>query len=321
LVDAIKAEKPKSFDTNTIRVFLGAVRAYCTMNDLEKAGNVSTVLVELGPDNLQINDVLVEFCRLLNVERKKADARVTEVGESANIEEANAAKAHQAAIHELLAKTIIKLSERNDLSLGHMMFIGETLNAIDKTEQASDEFRKILKRTETDPEFAKRSQKAMTLIRTELLKSLRKEGKFTEALQQVEKLISEHRNALEPLMEKGRILEAIAEKNPAKFQAAIDHWTMLRNRLQGMKKKPNEYYEVMYNCASCLVREAELSKDKTKKMDSAKKAEQVLKSPLILSPKLNGPDTVAKYKALMNKAIQMQGRTPEKADAKAEKKP
>ena len=85
-----------------------------------------------------------------------------------------------------------------------------------------------------------------------------------------------------------------------------------------MRKKPDEYYEVMYNVAKCLVREAEKSKDKAKTVDCAKKAEQVLKSPMILSPKLNGPDTVAKYKSLLNKAIVLQGRSP---DAKGEKKP
>ena len=36
-----------------------------------------------------------------------------------------------------------------------MMFIGETLNAVGMTAEASEQFQKILKRTETDPEFAK----------------------------------------------------------------------------------------------------------------------------------------------------------------------
>ena len=171
---------------------------------------------------------------------------------------------------------------------------------------------------DTDPEFAKRAKKAMSLLRTELLKALRKQEKFDEALKQVDQLIKENPNALEPLMEKGRILEAWAEKDPAKFDAAVGHWAMLRNRLQGMRKKPDEYYEVMYNVAKCLVREAEKSQDKAKAVDCAKKAEQVLKSPMILSPKLNGPDTVAKYKVLMNKAIVLQGRSP---DTKGEKKP
>ncbi len=47
----------------------------------------------------------------------------------------------------------------------------------------------------------------------------------------------------------------------------------------------------------------------------------MLKAALILSPKLNGPDTVAKYKVLLDKAITMQGRSPSpKVETKEEKK-
>ena len=48
LVDAVKAEKPQTFDTNTIRIFLGAVRAYCALKRLDKAGQASDVLVAIG---------------------------------------------------------------------------------------------------------------------------------------------------------------------------------------------------------------------------------------------------------------------------------
>jgi len=232
LVDAIKAEKPQSFDTTTIRVFLGAVRAYCLLNELDKAGEVSAVLVDLGPDTLQVNEVLVEFAKLLNLERKKADARVTELENTANAEELKAAKARLASTRALLGKTLVKLSQRQSLGLGHMMFIGETLNTIGMTAEASQQFHKILKRTETDQEFAKRAQKAMSLLRTELLKVLRTQEKYDEALKQVDQLIKENPKALEPLMEKGRILEAWAEKDPGKFDEAVGHWAMLRTRLQ-----------------------------------------------------------------------------------------
>ena len=117
-------------------------------------------------------------------------------------------------------------------------------------------------------------------------------------------------------MEKGRILEDWAEKDPAHFDQAVSHWVMLRSRLQPLRPKPPEYYEVMYNVAACLVREAEKSKDKAIALDRAQKAEQVLKAALILSPKLNGPDTVARYKVLLDKAIVLQGRSPEPKDAK-----
>ena len=58
-------------------------------------------------------------------------------------------------------------------------------------------------------------------------------SKFDEALKQVDQLIKDNPNALEPLMEKGRILEAWAEKDPAKFDEAVAHWAMLRQRLAG----------------------------------------------------------------------------------------
>ena len=48
----------------------------------------------------------------------------------------------------------------------------------------------------------------------------------------------------------------------------------------------------------------------------------MLKAALILSPKLNGPDTVARYKVLLDKAITMQGRSPgQKVESKDAKKP
>jgi hypothetical protein len=321
LIETIKAEKPKTFDTNTIRIFLGAVRTYCTLKELDKAGDASAVLVSIGPDALPVNDVLVEFAKLLNLERKKADAQVTELEIGIKAEELKAARARLASMQDLLGKILLNLAQRKELGLGHMIFVGETLNTIGMTVEASQLFQKILDRMKTDQDFAQRGEKALSLIRTELLKALRKQEKYDEALKQVDQLIHEHPRALEPLMEKGRILESWAEKDPAKFDLAVGHWAALRTRLQAIKgKKPPQYYEVMYNVAKCLAREAEKTTDKTVSLDRAKKAEQVLKAALVLSPKLDGPDTVAKYKVLLDKAITMQGRSPgpkvEKSDAK-----
>ncbi len=109
LVEAIKAEKPKTFDLNTIRIFLGAVRTYCTLKELDKAGQASAVLVSIGPDTLPVNDVLVEFAKLLNLERKKADARVTELEIGIQAEELKAARARLASMQELLGKILLNL--------------------------------------------------------------------------------------------------------------------------------------------------------------------------------------------------------------------
>jgi tetratricopeptide (TPR) repeat protein len=323
MIDMIEAEKPQTLDATTLRIFLGAVRAYSALGQLDKAGKVSTLLIDLGPDTLEVNAGLIEFAKLLNLECKKASAVVTELESAKNDEELNKAKVRLASLQELLGKILLKLADRREVSLAGMMFLGETLNSLGMTAQAGGELQKILDRAKTDKDFAKAAEKAMPRIRTELLKTLRERGKFDEALAQVDQLIKEHPNALDPLMEKGKILEAWAEKDPTKFDDAVAHWAMVRNRLQPLANRPGcpaEYFDVMYNVAKCLVREAQQSKDKTVVLDRAKKAEQVLKAPLILNPTLNGPDMVAKYKVLLNQAIALQGRSPDQNGAKKNEK-
>jgi hypothetical protein len=310
LVDAVKGEKPKGFDETTVRIFLGAARAYTALGELEKAGDVSGVLIDLGPDALEVNAVLAKFARLLDLERKKAMAAVTELEAAGKAAECDAARARLASIEKLLGGILVKLSARQQVSLAEMVFVGDAFSAVGMVEEASRQYQKILKRAESDAEFAKAAAKAMTRVRAQLVGLLRKQGKFEEALAQAEKLIRDNPRALEPLMEKGRILEGWAEKEPKQYDKAVSHWVMLRSRLQPLRPKPPEYYEVMYNVAACLVREAERSQNKSIALDRAKKAEQVLKAALVLSPRLNGPDTVARYKVLLDKAITLQGRSP-----------
>jgi hypothetical protein len=314
LVDITTTEKPQTLDEGTLRIFLGAVRAYCAAGNLDKAASVGGMLIELGPDTPPVNAVLVDFAKLLSEERKKADAQVTEM--ESTTDDPAPAKARLAFINALLGKILTKLADRREVSLAGMVFIGDALSAVGMTADASRQYEKIIHRAEADAEFAKVAEKAVTRVRAHLVDLLRKEGKYEESLKQVDLLLKDHSNSLELLMEKGLILQEWSEMEPAHFNEAVAHWVMLRSRLQALRKKPPEYYDVMYNVAACLIREAETSKDKATAMDRAKEAERVLKSPLILSPRLNGPDMVARYKVLLNKAISMQGRSPERKDEK-----
>jgi cellulose synthase operon protein C len=316
LVEALKAEKPKTFDETTLRIFLGAVRAYAALGELEKAGDASALLIALGPDTPEVNAAITRFARLLDLERKKAVAAVTELEQSTKVAELNAARARLASIEKLLGAMLVKLAGRQHLSLAETVFVGDALNNVGMTDEASGQYQNILKRAEADPDFAMTAAKALTRVRAQLVGILRKQGKFEEALAQAERLIKDNPGALEPLMEKGRILEGWAENDPKYYDKAVSHWVMLRSRLQPLRQKPPEYYEVMYNVAACLVREAEKSPDKPTTLDRAKKAEQVLKAALVLSPRLNGPDTVARYRVLLDRAIALQGRSPEQKESK-----
>ena len=120
-------------------------------------------------------------------------------------------------------------------------------------------------------------------------------------------------------MKRARILEAWAEKDPAKFDEAVAQWSLVRN-VPALKKRPEEYYDANYSVAKCLMHEAQQSKEKAVTLDRAKKAEQVLKACLVLNPALSGPDMVAKYKVLLDQAIALQGRPPENKNAKKAEK-
>jgi hypothetical protein len=139
-------------------------------------------------------------------------------------------------------------------------------------------------------------------VRAQLIGLLRADKKYEEALSQADKLIEVTGGKnLDALMERGRILQGWAEQDPAHLPDAVAHWTDLRLKLQSIRagKKPDELFEVMYNAAYCLVQESKATGDRSKAGD----AEKMLKSVLIQNSKLNGPDTVAKYKVLLAEAI------------------
>jgi tetratricopeptide (TPR) repeat protein len=127
---------------------------------------------------------------------------------------------------------------------------------------------------------------------------------YEEARRAADSLIEQHPNSLEPRMEKARIIQRIAEQNPASYDEASGEWSMLRTILQGMRKKPPEYYEATYNLGACLIKQGDILKAgaSDQQAEAEKKfrdAQKLLKSTLIMAPQLNGPDMVAKFEALL----------------------
>ena len=299
LVDELAAVKPRTLDKTTIEILLGAVRTFCGLGDLDKAGEAGGLLIDLGPDTPQVNAHLIELARLLQ-------------GELENSKKAaptKAAETRLASFRDLLSKTLLKLAGRKQMSAAAMAFLGDGLGSLGKTDEASQVYQAVIEHAESDPEFANAGRRVMTRVRAKLVGLLRQQGKSEEALGQVDKLIKDNPTALEPMMEKGWILENLADQDPAYLEKAVAHWTELRTRLQAVRgaKRPDEYFEVIYRVAACLMRQADDARDKATATDRARKAEQVLTWALIEYPKLNGADAVARYQALRDKARQAQG--------------
>jgi hypothetical protein len=162
-----------------------------------------------------------------------------------------------------------------------------------------------------------KAQKSIPALRVRLISVLRQRKDFEGALKQLDAQLKENPRALDLLMEKGRILQARAEKDPTKFDDAVAHWNGLRRQLDQPKtRKTADYYEVVLNVATCLVEDAR----KNKSTEKAAQAGQLLHAVESLSPTLSGPDMVARFKALSAQADELAGRKPKpKPDASARK--
>ncbi len=301
MVDALKSKPPAGVDRTTLRILVSSVRAYAALGKVNDSIEVGNILVTGGEDIPPVNGVLIEFSKMIKGEWKKAAgeliaadaaAKANPVKEGEKDGRLENAKLAETSSREALSKLLEKLNERKQYDLGGLVFLAESSLEIGLTDKARDQFQAIIDRSAADPVFAKAAAKAMTRVRSQLIGILRTEKKYEEALKQVEALLVAQPNALEPLIEKGNILQALAEANPKRYDEAVKWWTTIRLKLSAEKgKKPPAYYDVIYNCAKCLAEQ----KDPVK----AGQAGQLLNATLALSPALDGPDRVEKYKALL----------------------
>jgi hypothetical protein len=287
---------------------------------MAKGGEVATLLTDLGDDTPEVNAVLVAFARMLFAEYKQASATLIEAKAENDVSAREQAEARLAGTKELLGKLLERLSPRKNNTPISMISIGDMAAEIGLADLASEIDNRILTEAAENPEFAAQCGKngnGLIRVRSQLVDLLRQKGQFEEGLKQVNALIDEVPKALEPLMTKGRILQAWAEKDPAKFPDAVSHWASLRQKIAPAAQKPGahdlkaSYYEINYNVALCLLLEAQ----KTNNADKAVDAQKVLNAMLITSPKLDGPETVAKYRDLLKKSGDF-AKKGQKAEAK-----
>jgi tetratricopeptide (TPR) repeat protein len=299
LIDKLKEADRKTIDKPTFRTFMAGVRAHMALGRTDRAAEIALVLVGLSEDDAMMNGTLVNFAKLLAQELKRGEAAVIDAQQGGNTQVYNAAVAKRDALKQLLIKVLDPLGQRQNHSLGDMVYLGDTCASLGLTDAARKQYEQILTRAKEDEEFGKAAVtvKAVVRVRAQLIGLLRASGQLEEAAKQADKLIEANKNALEPRMVKAYILEDWAKKDPAKFDAAVAQWTSIRLMLEKIKPRPPEYFEVIYKCAALLYTQYEKTKDKTKLSD----AEKLLNATMVLNTKLTGPDMIAQYKALLKR--------------------
>lgn len=290
LVAMAKSSKEDS-ETASL-VWSAATQIYLAAGDAERATTAGLALAEIAEDEPRVNLVLANFARSLDLERRNADADLTKANTDKDTKAIDDAKVKLTLAQQRMDSVVKKLAARKQHTVRGQMAVADLCLASNLPKEAGELYQKLLETPELDAKAAARA-------RAQLVGILRREGKYGEAYKQVKLLMKDNPRALEFQLELGRILQSWGQQDPTQYPEAAAQWLQIRNRLQPLRpsKRPPEYYEVVYNAAYCLSRQAKTAK--TQGSDKRTEALKLLKSTIIMDEKLNGPDMVAKYKSLI----------------------
>ncbi|AMV21605.1 hypothetical protein [Planctomyces sp. SH-PL14] len=296
LVTKLQADEAESLDLTGIRILVSAIRGYQQQKKAAEASTLGLVLLQKGQDIPPVNTVLAGVSQNLRSEYKLKAEEARKAGP-----ENAAAQAMANQAKETLDAFLGKLAGREKLGLQEIIVLGDTAADTGDTELAKKLYNRALETARAGGNNP-RLQSAVNRVQAQVIGLLRAEKKYDDALREVDLLIQSVPKALEPRVEKARILAGMADSEPdvAKWKASTDNWAQLRNMMQGMQKKPAEYYEAVYETARGLFEQSKLSSSQKEANDMKAQARQLLKATSALAPNLSGPDMVGRYDALMS---------------------
>ena len=296
----IRETNPPKLDNTQLRTLLSAVKIHSAKKNLAGALACGLLLLEKGPDIPPVNSALVRVTGLLRDDYKADLGQVMALAAMEKPEDAlvNAANIKVEASKKALVDILEKLAPRTQLSLPEMVAIGDYASDAGLSELAKTTYQSALEVGQKQPAKTPQTAGALTRVQAALIGLLRANRQFPAALVQVNALIAANPKALDPKMERARILHGMAEDDPTKWADATTEWGKLRTLLQGSPKKPPEYYEIIYSMAQCFAGQSRNAPDQNTAAAHKKNANSLLNATLALSPDLNGPETVAKFKAL-----------------------
>jgi hypothetical protein len=337
-VKALSQQKPSQLDPTMLDIFNAALRANLGLNDFKKAQEVGAVLMEIGPDEKNVNAALVSLVQRLDAERRTVEKTLATLPVDINPADAQKIRDNLAAIKTTLSDMLSKIAERKQMSLQTMVYVGNLFSDIEMPSEAEKLYGAALEKANADPEFLKNKDNAKLInaVRARQVSLLRVRGKYREAIDEANKLCAAFPNALDPLVERAKIYQDWAGKDPTKYDDAITGWSEIRRRLErqvpsgdsrtrsgGDQQRALEqtYFNSVYNIADCLLKQAIRLQGAGDKAGAAKKAvlgEQVLNSVLQKFPKLDGTEATMKtFTAIKAKLAAFRGVQPAPAPTTA----
>ena len=174
-----------------------------------------------------------------------------------------------------------------------LQWVGESLLSVDAFSDAEAVLRRALALVgeSTDASGQAGPTDRLLRIRLKLAAALRSQGprnsdKLEEANALVEQLLLDYPRFIEPLFEKGMLLEARAEAGQGTWSEAYRHWVELARKLG--RSRSNWYYDSWYHAAWALYRQKEVAK-----------ARQTLAGIMRLNADLGTPEMKRKYEQFL----------------------
>ena len=253
------------------------LRAHVGVNQTDLAMADMALLEKAGGSGASLTQLYLELGKLLEKEmeslKKKGDGGGLNRTKSAYL------------------KFLTALAEsKSGQTFESLKWAGDNMLKLGNSKQAEGIYDKILEAGQKDPSFGIKPDGDRELsVKLKLAGAYRNQGKFEKANTLISQLTEKRPKALEPLMEKGYLLEDKATAKQGKWDEAFVHWKGLAMRLSSARTKPVEYYDAWYHAAIALKSEGK-----------SKEAKQTLASIMRLSTNVGGPEMKLKYKTLLD---------------------
>lgn len=173
-----------------------------------------------------------------------------------------------------------------------LQWAAESLLSLDAGAEAEAVLRRVLTEFTDDPNFRNQPGATERALRTKvkLAAALRVQTKFDEASSLLDEILADEtfKRYLEPLVEKGMLLDAQAEAGQGSWAAARAHWQNLAGRLKAVRPRPAAYFDAWLRAATASAKDKQVAQ-----------ARQILTGIIRLNPTLGSPEMKKKYEDML----------------------
>jgi tetratricopeptide (TPR) repeat protein len=171
-----------------------------------------------------------------------------------------------------------------------LQWAGESLLALGAGAEAEKVLQRVLDESINSPTFLSSSGGKERVLRTKikLASALRAQGKFDKASSLVDEILAQYPRYIEPIFEKGMLLESEAEAGQGDWSLSFRHWQDLAQKISRTRPRPVSYFDAWYHAAYALSQQKQNTK-----------ARQTLNGIMRLNPGVGSPEMEAKYEQLL----------------------